>query len=55
MDSVFVQRDEVGNLVGVYARMQPGLAEEELAELDPVVVAFLTGLASLDGTLRAEA
>lgn len=38
--TVFVQRDEQGNIVGVYRRRQPGYAEEEMLANDPAVVAF---------------
>lgn len=41
METVFVQRDENGNIKGVYRRKQPGYAEEELPEDDAEVVAFL--------------
>ncbi len=39
---VFVSRDTTGALNGVFAVLQPGLAEEFLVDTDPVVVAFLT-------------
>jgi hypothetical protein len=43
---VYVRRDEAGQVIGVYANRQPGIAEEELAEDNAEVVAFR---AKLDG------
>ncbi|MGV2052614.1 hypothetical protein ACQZ48_21280 [Agrobacterium sp. 22-209-1] len=39
--SVYVQRDEAGVVVGLYAKFQTGIAEELLEDDDPEVVAFL--------------
>lgn len=47
METVFVQRDEAGDIVGVYANLQPDYAEEGLPEDAPEVVAFLKKLAKL--------
>ena len=38
----FVQRDAQHNIQGVYRQKQEGIAEEELADDDPEVVAFNT-------------
>lgn len=38
---MFIERDNDGNIKGVYANFQPGYAEEELADDHPEVVAFL--------------
>lgn len=38
---VYVERDESGKIIGVYANFQEGFAEEALPEDDPEVVAFL--------------
>ncbi|MCZ7855997.1 hypothetical protein O9X81_05170 [Agrobacterium salinitolerans] len=38
--SVYVQRDEGGVVVGLYANFQTGIAEELLEDDDPEVVAF---------------
>lgn len=46
MERFFIQRDEEGNIKGVYRRRQPGYAEEERAEDDPEVLAFLAFLES---------
>lgn len=43
---VFVQRDS-GNIVGVYANLQPGLAEEELPDDDAAVTAFRESIARI--------
>lgn len=40
-DIVYVQRNETGNICGVFANMQPGYAEESLSADDPAIVAFL--------------
>jgi hypothetical protein len=37
----YVQLDDDGNIKGVYAAEQPGIAEELLPDDDPDVVAFL--------------
>lgn len=37
---MFAERDEAGKIVGLYARPQPGRAEEELADDHIDVVAF---------------
>lgn len=37
----YVERDENGKIVGVYANLQEGYAEEELADDDTDLVAFL--------------
>jgi len=42
----YVQRDTGGNVIGVYARLQPGYATELLADNDPAVIAFLTPAAA---------
>lgn len=39
-ETVFVQRDEDGKIIGVYRRAQPGYAEEEILASDPAVVEF---------------
>lgn len=39
--SVYVQRDDAGVIIGLYANLQEGLAEEVLNDGDPEVVAFL--------------
>jgi hypothetical protein len=39
--SVYVQRDEAGVVVGLYAKLQVGIAEELLEDDDPEVIAFL--------------
>lgn len=36
----YVERDGGNNIIGVYARPQPGTAEELLADNDPEVLAF---------------
>lgn len=36
----YVQRDAGNNIVGVYAALQPGIAEEFLPDNDPAVVAY---------------
>jgi hypothetical protein len=41
MHSVWVQRDPTKAIVGVCANQQPGYADEQLADNDPAVVAFL--------------
>lgn len=38
---VYVERDETGKIIGIYANFQEGFAEEALPEDDPEVVAFL--------------
>lgn len=38
----YVQRDGLGNIIGVYANQQPGYATEFLAATDAAVVDFLT-------------
>ena len=38
----FVQRDENGKITGVYANLQPGIAEEELPDDDADVIDFLS-------------
>lgn len=47
----FVQRDAQRNIQGVFRQKQEGVAEEELADDDPAVVAF-NARASADPTLR---
>jgi hypothetical protein len=37
----YVQRDDEGNITGIFANPQPGFAEEYLPDDDPEVVAFL--------------
>lgn len=39
-DTVFVQRSAKGVITGVYARPQPGIAEEEIADAHSDVVGF---------------
>lgn len=41
MATVFVQRDEEGKINGVYSNICEGVAEEELPDDDPELVAFL--------------
>lgn len=36
----YIERGQDGKIKGVYARLQPGYAEEEIAEDDAAVVAF---------------
>ncbi|AYM05646.1 hypothetical protein [Agrobacterium tumefaciens] len=38
---LYVQRDADGNVVGIYSNFQEGIAEEELSEDNPEVIAFL--------------
>jgi len=38
---MYAQRNQAGNLIGVFSNPQPGFAEEEIAEDSPDVVAFL--------------
>ena len=38
---MFVKRDGDGKIVACFRRMQPGIAEEEVADTDPTVVAFM--------------
>jgi hypothetical protein len=38
---VWAERNAVGSIKGVYANAQPGYAEEQLADNDPAVLAFL--------------
>lgn len=38
--TMFVERDAIGSVKGVYANPQPGYAEEELSDDHPDVVAF---------------
>jgi hypothetical protein len=45
-EMVWVQRDETGVIVGVFANQQPGFADEQLPVDDPAVVAFLNPLPS---------
>jgi hypothetical protein len=40
-ETVWVQRDQTNKIVGIYANLQPGYAEERLADTDPAVTAFL--------------
>jgi hypothetical protein len=40
----YAQRDESGNINGLYANAQPGFAEEYLADDDPAVAAYLDQL-----------
>lgn len=41
MSTVFVERDGSGSINGVYANLQPGRAEEEIAADHPSVLAYL--------------
>ncbi len=53
---MFVQRLVDGRINGVYPRRQPGIAEEELADDNPDVVAFLTnGLQKTQAEIDAAA
>ncbi|EKJ97198.1 hypothetical protein C241_02829 [Bradyrhizobium lupini HPC(L)] len=45
---VYVQRDEHGAIIGLYANPQSGCAEEEAADSDPEVVAFLNPVTITD-------
>ena len=45
---VYVQRDEHGAIVGLYANRQEGCADEELTEDDAEVVAFRNPVGILD-------
>lgn len=47
----FVQRDAQRNIQGVFRQKQEGVAEEELADDDPAIVAFTARLLA-DPTLR---
>ncbi|MBY5698515.1 hypothetical protein [Rhizobium leguminosarum] len=38
----YVQRDEQGNIIGVYANLQPGYAEEFLPDDDQDLLAYLS-------------
>lgn len=44
---VYVQRSSSGKIVGVYACLQPGYAEEEMSRDDPEVVAYFLGIQAL--------
>lgn len=39
-DTVFVERDGAGKVIGVYRRRQPGYAEEEVLASHPDVAEF---------------
>ena len=43
MEFYFVERDEVGEIVGLFARPQPNIPKERLPADDPEVLAFLAG------------
>lgn len=57
----FVQRTSAGAITGVYARLQPGIAEEFLPDDNPDVIAFrapkppadLSDLDNLEKSLKA--
>lgn len=38
---MYIQRNESNVIIGVFANLQPGFAEEELADTHPDVVAFI--------------
>lgn len=44
MSTVFVERDGSGSIKGVYANLQPGYAEESLADNDAEVISFIDNL-----------
>ncbi len=46
--TVHVQRDESGKIIGVYCYLQAGIAEEEIEEDNPEVVAFLNPVSITD-------
>lgn len=39
---VWVRRDKSNNILGVFRKQQPGIADEQISETDPAVVTFLT-------------
>lgn len=41
---IYVQRDEQGNIKGVFQQKQPGYAEEAMDAEHPDVQAFLAGI-----------
>ena len=45
---LYVQRDTDGNVVGIYSNFQEGIAEEELSEDNPEVIAFLNPVTITD-------
>ncbi|AYM06238.1 hypothetical protein [Agrobacterium tumefaciens] len=45
---LYVQRDVDGNIVGIYSNFQTGIAEEEIDNSDPEVIAFLNPVTVLD-------
>ncbi|NTE44138.1 hypothetical protein [Agrobacterium pusense] len=44
----YVQRDEVGKVIGVYCYLQAGIAEEEMSDDDPELDAFLNPVTITD-------
>ena len=53
--SRFVQRDGVGRIKGAFVKLQPGYAEEELADDNAELVTFMTnGLAKTAAELDAD-
>ncbi|MFK3848113.1 hypothetical protein ACI2J5_01265 [Agrobacterium pusense] len=46
--TVHVRRDESGKIIGVYCYLQAGIAEEEIEEDNPEVVAFLNPVTIAD-------
>ena len=49
----FVSRDQGNNVTGVFANKQPGFAEENLADDDPAVLAFLSPPPQISPALNA--
>ena len=45
---LYVQRDDRGNVIGIYANFQADIAEEEIDDRDPEVLAFLNPVSITD-------
>jgi hypothetical protein len=45
---LYVQRDIDGNIIGIYSSFQTGIAEEEMSDDDPEVLAFLNPVTITD-------
>ena len=50
----YVERAEDGTIKGIYARPQPGYAEEDISADDPAVLAFLNNTKPAPRDLAAE-